>query len=240
MSSKLNSNLIRQHIKQYIVISIMRYDNVTFVKELEQKYRFNYPLHNKPQIDQKKEETFNTKLPKYEAYMEASNQQIELPLQPSPQQVRAIQHQGKIQFCRQQNEQQSKEIKSILNFQVDTKFIKMKPSKKKTQRQYQQIRRPQIQIIPNNCKYQRVSGMSQIQSLSMHQSFILNNNISEITFQQETRLSKFQQLLKKAPKPVEIEQYRSLKYFGNNELCEGILDGKIVQFIKTQQSNVIL
>ncbi|CAD8122864.1 unnamed protein product [Paramecium sonneborni] len=209
-------------------------------EELEQKYRFNYPLHNKPQIDQKKEETINTKIPKYEALIEASNQQMDLPLQQSPQQVRAIQNQGKIQLCRQQNEQQSKEIKSILNFQVDTKFIKMRPSKKKNQRQYQQFRRPQIQIIPNNCKYQRVCGSSQIQSLSMHQSFIMNNNISEVTFQQETRLTKFQQLLKKAPKSIEIDQYRALKYFGNNELCEGILDGKIVQFIKTQQSIVIL
>ncbi|CAD8189086.1 unnamed protein product [Paramecium pentaurelia] len=216
-------------------------------EELDSKYKFTYPTNEK-QNETKRNQLNQTPPPQTKQIQQYEidknyKLQIEQPnqLSKSPKQCHSFRDQGKIQLCQQQIEKPQKEIKSILNFQVDTKFINMKPSKKRNQKpilpqfQQQQYKRPLM--IQSNPKYQRISPKNQ------NKNPIQNNiiqNYSEITFHQEPKVNKFQQLLNKAPKSIEIDHQRSIKWFGNKELCEGELNGKIVQFIKTQQSNVIL
>ncbi|CAD8071203.1 unnamed protein product [Paramecium sonneborni] len=212
-------------------------------EDLESKYKFTYPVNLKQ--NEIKRNQFNQTPPQQKFEIDRnSKQQIEIPAQmsKSPKQSYSFRDQGKIQLYQKQIEQPQREIKSILNFQVDTKFINVKPSKKKNQKpilpqfqQYQIQKRPLM--IQNNPIYQKISPNNQNRSPIQKN---INKDIFEISFHQEPKVNKFQELLNKAPKQFEIDQHKSLKWFGNKELCEGELNGKIVQFIKTEKSNVIL
>ncbi|CAD8114131.1 unnamed protein product [Paramecium sonneborni] len=217
-------------------------------ENLESKYKFTYPVNLK-QNDIKRNQLNQTppqqtrQLQQFEIDQN-SKQQIEIPAQlsKSAKQPCSFREQGKIQLHKKQIEQPQREIKSILNFQVDTKFINVKPSKKKNQKPIlPQFEQQQIQkrpfMIQNNPKYKKISPNNRNRSPIKKN---INQDIFEISFHQETKVNKFQQLLNKAPKQIEIDQHKSLKWFGNKELCEGELNGMMVQFIKTEKSNVIL
>ncbi|CAK58968.1 unnamed protein product (macronuclear) [Paramecium tetraurelia] len=175
-------------------------------EDLDTKYKFTYPTNEK-QNETKRNQLNQTPPPSIKQNLQYDiernyKQQIELPpqLSKSPKQSLTFRDQGKIQVGNQQQiEKPQKEIKSILNFQVDTKFINMKPSKKRNQKpilpqfqQQQQCKRPLM--IQSNPKYQRVSPQNQNKRVSpqnYNRSPIQNNinkNYSEITFQQEPKL----------------------------------------------------